>query len=240
MAKRNKRRSFLTNGLAIGIVFSLLMAGSVMSQNKNWEVEGVMSDACQCFVFCPCEFNSKPSLGHCDDAAILHIEKGHYGDVILDGQRVAVVSQSPHGERLVDAVGNLTFARIYVPEGATDAQTTALAEIVRRVFGTFVKNASRISADEKVEKVKMDVTIEPYHHQIRIPNILDLDLATVPGGDGKSPMVIQNHIYTAVGFGDVLISQSKVYKYKNKAKRINWNYSGRSASIRTFKLKGES
>jgi hypothetical protein len=94
-----------------------------------------MSDACQCAVFCPCEFNEKPTFGHCDDTAVMHIEEGRFGDVPLDGQRLVVTFQSPSGERLFDTIGNLNFARIFVPEATTDEQVDALEQVAGRVFG---------------------------------------------------------------------------------------------------------
>jgi hypothetical protein len=196
-----------------------------------------MSDGCQCAVFCPCEFDSKPTFGHCDDAAILHIKKGHYGKVSLDGQRIAVVSKSPEGERLVDTVGNLVFARLYVTDIASEEQAQALAAIARRMMGTFIGGAERLSADERVERVPMLVVIEPHHHKVTIPNVLDLEIEAINGGDGKTPIMIKNHPYTALGFGDVEIAHNKKYTYKMGS--TDWNYAGRSASIRTFHLKGD-
>lgn len=215
----------------------LAAADKTKVSGETWEVEGSMSDACQCAVFCPCEFNSKPTLGHCDDSAILHITKGHFGKVTLDGQRVAVVSQSPDGERLVDTVGKLNFARIYVAEGATDEQMKALAAVVRKIFGTFVNGVDRISADETVQRAKMEVTLEQHRHQVRIPGILDLDIEAVKGGDGKEPMAVTNHTFSAYGFSDPLIAQSNTYTYKDG--KVDWDYAGRSASMRTFKMGGE-
>jgi hypothetical protein len=222
--------------LVAALGLALALAGPARADKNDWEVQGVMSDACQCIVFCPCEFQSTPSFNHCEDALVLHIQKGHYGDVKLDGLRICVVSQSPEGQRMADATGNFKFAHLYVPETVTDAQAKALAEVARRAFGTQVKEASRISPDETVEKVRMDVMLQPNHHKVTIPGILELDLETVPGGDGKTPMVIHNSPYAALGFGDIQVAQSNVYKYTQGD--IAWDYSGRSASIRTFKLQG--
>lgn len=221
--------------LVLTLVLTALVAAAAHA--ASWEVEGVMSDACQCEVFCPCEFLSKPSFGHCDDAAILHIGKGRHGDVKLDGLKVAVVSASPEGQRLVDAVGSLTFARIMVPRDVTDAQRDALADVARRVFGAWVGKSARISPDEGVERVELTATVDGYRHVVKVPGVLDLEIEPVIGGDGKSPVVLKNNAFTAVGFGDVVVSQSKVYRYKDAAR--DWKYDGRSASTRTFRMGGE-
>jgi hypothetical protein len=193
------------------LIVSPVFATGSPTASGQWEAQGTLADACQCQVFCSCEFMEKPSFGHCDDAAILNIERGHYGDVKLDGLQVAVVSQSPHGQRLVDTIGNLTFARIYIAEQADARTTAALADIVRQVFGSFKEGTNRISADEKVEKVKLSASVLPNRYKLQIPNILNLDLVALIGGDGKNPMILKNNIFSPYGFEDVIIGKSKVY-----------------------------
>lgn len=205
-------------------------------QNATWEVEGTMGDACQCEIFCPCEFGSHPSEDNCDDAGILSITKGHYKDVDLSGQKVVVVSASPSGERLVDTVGRLTFARIYVPKDATDEQAEALAEIVRNVFGTFVGKTPRISPDEKVVRADLSISVDSTRYAASIPGVLDVEMKPVLGGDGKTPIVVHNNPFTALGFGDVAVWQSQKYTYTAEGRK--WDYTGRSASVRSFSLKG--
>lgn len=222
---------------SLALLLAAITSIPAASVAATWEARGVMSDACQCELFCPCEFLSKPSFGNCDDAAILHIERGKHGDVTLDGLEVAVVSASPAGERLVDSVGNLTFARILVPNDVTDAQRDALADVARRVFGAWIGETARISAMESVERVDLKTTVEGHRHTVKVPGILDLEIEPVVGGDGKTPVILKNNAFTAVGFGDVVVSQSKVYRYKDDER--DWKYDGRSASTRTFAMGGE-
>ena len=241
--KRNKGLSTLGVALALvalpafGGMCSAAATAAPTATDNTWEVDGVFSDACQCSVFCPCEFNQKPTFGHCDDAAILNIDQGHWGGEKLDGLRVVVVSQSPHGERLVDTVGRLKFAHIYVSQGSTDAQMNALAEIVRRSFGVFANGVSKLAVEETVERVPMTVSIEPYRYRATIPGILNVDMEALLGGDGRTPIVIKNHPYNPLGLDDPMVAHSRTYTYKRG--KIDWNYSGRSASIRHFKLGGE-
>lgn len=200
-----------------------------------WEVRGLMSDACQCAVFCPCEFNEMPTFGHCDDTGILHIESGRFGDVDLAGQKLVVVFQSPDGERLFDTIGHLNFARIFVPEETTDAQVEALEKVAGRVFGALVTGAHRLAEDQKIERVAMEIDLEPRRHRVKIPGILDLDVEALTGGDGENPMVLQN--IGGPEFGDVIVAKSHTYRYTYED--IDWDHAGRSASFRTFDLSGE-
>lgn len=206
------------------------------SAAATWAIDGTMADACQCEVFCPCEFGSHPTMDNCDDTAILSIDKGHYKDVDLSGQKVVVVSASPKGERLVDAVGHLTFARIYVPKAASDAQVQALQEIVRLAMGSIVNGVAQISPDTQVERVPITITADSTQYAAQVPGVLDVDMRPVIGGDGKTPIVVHNNALTAMGFGDVSVWQSKKYTYSGNGKK--WDYAGRSASVRSFSLKG--
>lgn len=223
-------------------VFSLMVmvAGAVVAQqvrSMSWAAEGTVTSACQCAVFCSCEFNDKPTFGHCDDVEYIRISKGHYGDVDLSGLRFVMVGQSPKGERMVDTIGKLVFARIYVEPHVTGRQAEALAGVARKMFGTFVQGTERISPDEKLVRAPIEAQIAVDRHRVKIPNVLDLDIETVKGADGKTPIVIANHPFNAYGLGDPQVARSKTYTYRNE--RIAWNYAGRNASIRSFRMSGD-
>jgi len=137
----------------------------------------------------------------------------------------------------VDTVGDLVFARLYVPDDVSDVEAHALAELARRVFGTWVGGkVARISPDEKVERVKIAASIEPTHHKVSIPGVLDLDIEALTGWDGENPVALKNGPAAGPGVGDILIAHSKAYRYTDHG--IDWDYQGRSASMRTLDLKG--
>ena len=202
----------------------------------TWHAEGLVADACQCTIFCPCEFMSLPSHGCCDDTAIIHVEHGAFGGVGLDHTDVVVVSESPAGSRMVDNVGKLVFARIYVSKSVSDAQANALADLARRVMGTWVKDRSRLSPDESVHKVDLTVSAAPERTVAKIPGVLELVMEPLPGGDGKTPIRIQNSPWSAPGIGDVSIAHSTIYDYTSEGR--DWHYGGLSASFRAYTLGG--
>lgn len=53
----------------------------------DWYLEGPSVSSCNCDWGCPCQFNSLPSKGNCRAALAFQIDKGHFGDVKLDGLR---------------------------------------------------------------------------------------------------------------------------------------------------------
>ena len=60
-----------------------------------WEIQGSELINCNCAFGCPCQFNALPTKGHCEATGAIAIDIGHYGDVRLDGLKLAVVMQWP-------------------------------------------------------------------------------------------------------------------------------------------------
>jgi hypothetical protein len=70
----------------------------------DWHIKGPQIATCNCDFGCPCQFNSVPSNGDCRAAVAMRIDKGHFGDVSLDGLKWAGLFAWPgaihegHGE----------------------------------------------------------------------------------------------------------------------------------------------
>ena len=66
-----------------------------MSKYVEWEMQGVEYVNCNCAWGCPCQYNSLPTHGDCRAAGFVQIEKGHFGNVPLDGLRWGAVLAWP-------------------------------------------------------------------------------------------------------------------------------------------------
>ena len=90
-----------------------------------WEIHAVEVQNCNCAFGCPCQVNAWPTYGTCEASVGVAIQKGHYGDVSLDGLNVAFTAKWPgpihegNGEQ-----------QIVIDERATAEQRTALEAIV--------------------------------------------------------------------------------------------------------------
>lgn len=73
---------------------------------NDWLLKGPEIVSCSCDPGCPCQFNSLPTRGHCQAAAAMRIEEGHFGDVRLEGLKFGMVLAWPqaihlgHGQAL--------------------------------------------------------------------------------------------------------------------------------------------
>lgn len=56
----------------------------------DWYIEGLEMSICNCDYGCPCQFEADPTHGHCRGFEVLRIDRGHYGDVNLDGLNIGM------------------------------------------------------------------------------------------------------------------------------------------------------
>lgn len=61
----------------------------------DWRIATRQLGTCSCNYGCPCEFNAPPTRTPCEGVMALEIGQGHFGDVRLDGLRVAGVYRWP-------------------------------------------------------------------------------------------------------------------------------------------------
>jgi hypothetical protein len=61
----------------------------------DWRLEGIKFGNCNCDYSCPCQFESLPTHGDCSGVEIIRIDRGHFGDVSLDGLHSVVQYRWP-------------------------------------------------------------------------------------------------------------------------------------------------
>lgn len=92
-----------------------------------WQVEGQYYENCNCDFVCPCvpgQMSVTPTHGSCTFAMAFAIERGHFGEVSLDGLGFVVVGNTP--EEM--AKGNWSVG-VLVDERASAEQRDAIAGI---------------------------------------------------------------------------------------------------------------
>ena len=91
----------------------------------EWSIEGKEFGNCNCAYGCPCQFNALPTHGSCEAVNAFQIDRGHFGDVPLDGLRAVGTYQWPGPVHL----GNGTM-QLIVDERANARQREALVRIM--------------------------------------------------------------------------------------------------------------
>jgi hypothetical protein len=141
----------------------------------DWYVEGVEFGNCNCDYGCPCQFESLPTHGHCRGFEVVRIDKGHFGEVSLDGLRVALIYAWPGP--IFEGKGEM---QAIIDERADAAQRQALTTILHggetRDAAThwWVFHAMSSTVHEPVFKpIEFEVDIGRRRARVVIPGVLE-------------------------------------------------------------------
>ena len=96
----------------------------------EWWWKADYFETCNCDYGCPCNMTSIPTDGTCQAINAWDIREGAYGDVRLDGLRLALVSRWPNPIHEGNGRGF-----VFVDDRADDSQREALAKIGRGEAG---------------------------------------------------------------------------------------------------------
>ena len=100
-----------------------------MAETLAWHIAGDWFDNCSCAVACPCTFAQPPDNGFCESVLFWHIQRGHYGDVNLDGLSFVRVGRWEGDLWAGKAKG---AAGIFIDERADERQAEVLPAHLRR------------------------------------------------------------------------------------------------------------
>jgi hypothetical protein len=142
-----------------------------------WEIEGRELINCNCSYGCPCQFNALPTHGFCEAIGAIAVDKGHFGDIRLDGLKLAVAFKWPGP--IHEGKGK---AQPIVDAAATEPQHEALLRIMTgqdtdpfatmfAVFATTLEQAF----EPIVAPIEFDVDIDARRGRVRVKDVLSID-----------------------------------------------------------------
>jgi hypothetical protein len=147
----------------------------------EWMIEGKEITSCNCDFSCPCQFNAPPTHGDCQATLAVHIDKGHYGNVKLDGLTIAATVAWPGPIHMGHGV-----IQPIVDERATDEQRQALLKIMSgedtepgaTVFQVFATTYEKVH-DPMFKKIDFSVDIENRKAHFSVPGVVDTKVTPI-------------------------------------------------------------
>lgn len=124
-------------------------------------------------------------------------------------------------------------AALYLDDRASTDQADALNKIFSGQAGGFLATvATFIDKVMGVTKVVIKFEKDGKKRRMHIPNVLDIEIGAIAGGDPSKESTITNPaLYGAAGF-DPVISQSTKYVYHDHG--LEWDNSGKNAFYSHF------
>lgn len=143
--------------------------------HTEWSMQGTEVANCNCNWGCPCQFNQLPTHGHCRAYGFVHVDKGHYGDVPLDGIRWGIVAAWPgpihkgNGTMMAVVDERADAKQRAAIEAITRGQDTDPGTVVWQVFASMTSKFLPTVA----KPIHLKLDIENRTAEIRIPGLVD-------------------------------------------------------------------
>lgn len=160
--------------------------------HTDWRLKGEWVKNCNCAFGCPCDFNARPTQGHCEGVVAMNVAKGHFGDISLDGLKFAVTVHFPGALH----EGHGTVQPI-IDARATPAQRDALLQIMsgqHSADGTLFKIMSVITENllEPIfAPIDWQFDMAGRRSQISIPGVLEMTTEPIRNPVTGAPHRIQ-------------------------------------------------
>ncbi len=188
----------------------------------TWQISGEYCETCSCDYLCPCapsNLTATMPKGHCDFVFGFRIDRGRYGDTALDGLGFAVVGHAP-GKSMAD--GNVSVG-VLVDERATPQQQEAITAIASgQAGGPMAALGPLVGKFLGVETGKVELKMDGLKRSFSVSGKLDMAIEGVTGGDGKTPIHIDNTVHPA----NSRLALAKASHSRLNALGISWNLTG--------------
>ena len=191
-----------------------------------WQLTGNVLVACNCDWGCPCNFNARPSRGHCEGGWIWVIQQGQVNDVRLDGLGAALFADWPGA--IHEGGGR---AACYIDDRADETQRSALTAVLRGELGGPWGIFSRTYDLRGPDLARFDVTLARHQTRATIGNIVELELQAI-----RNP-VTQAEVHPEVVLPEGLVTKhgnvatSKVFRVQGA---VQYDHSGQYAAFGPF------
>jgi len=226
------RRLLLIGGLALCATI-VLVPSWYWWRVPPWALEGFSMTLCPCATPCPCRSGRRPTGHTCEAATFVHVVRGHYGGVVLDGLRFVTVADMHRGQWLV----------VYGDASASPARQDAMVRVgenmlmPRMFFAPLLARAlgPRVTV-RSVERIEYHVLEDGLRRQVHVPGILDLDARLRADEDGRAVEVVPalDMLGNRIAYADNL-----VYRLTDPAVGLRLDYSGRQANMKSFRVTKE-
>jgi hypothetical protein len=193
---------------------------------SEWTLSGNIIIACNCDFGCPCNFNARPSHGHCQGGWVWSIDAGEVRGVRVDGLGLALFSKWPGA--IHEGGGS---AVSFVDDRADAQQRNALTRIVRGElggpWGIFI-NTYQLSGPEPV---RFDVQFAEYDTRLRIGSAVELELQRI-----RNP-VTQAEVHPEIVLPEGLVvkrgrlATSRIFRVQDG---VRFDHSGQYAAFGPF------
>jgi len=167
----------------------------------DWMIRTKQIVTCSCDYGCPCESMAPPTRTPCEGVMAMEITEGHFGDVRLDGLRVAGVYRWPGPVH----EGKGTWWSI-IEKAATEEQVEALFKIMGgeeqepttgfAIYGSTIEN----EPEPVFANIEFEWDIERRTGRFVVADVLEAEIEPIKNPVTGAPHLMSIHLYDGFEF----------------------------------------
>lgn len=176
----------------------------------DWRLQGPYMKNCNCDPGCPCDFNANPTHGNCEGMAAMIVERGHFGEVELDGVKFALKYWWPGALHEGHGAGQPILDASMTPE-----QMQAMGAILSGQHGgTFYGILAEIIDtfhEPLIAHIDIDIDVEGRHARCVVEGALETVTEPIRSmGEDPSDYSVQIKIPGGFEYDEAEIAMAKV------------------------------
>ncbi len=167
----------------------------------DWMIRTKQIGTCSCDYGCPCEAMAPPTRTPCEGVMAMEITEGYFGDVRLDGLRVAGAYHWPGAVH----EGKGTWWSI-IDKAATEAQVEALFKIMGgeeqepttgfAIYGSTIEN----EPDPVFADIEFEWDIDGRKGRFSVSGVLEAEVEPIKNPVTGAPHLMSIHLYEGFEF----------------------------------------
>ncbi len=198
------RTKYFVLALVAMFIAANIASAQMATKEEPWHLKASYIEACSCDLFCPCYFNTHPEKDFCKFNNVVKIEKGHYGNVKLDGMKVWI-SGDLGGDF---SKGQMKSAYFTFEPSASQEQIDAALKVFSHIYPAKFMDSGVDRATIVWEKKGKTAYAKLGDGQGEV------SLSVVTGNDGKAPVVMKNLTYWGAQKNNGFVMAKSKHHYK--------------------------
>ncbi len=191
---------------------------------SDYTLEGTLLEVCSCGVLCPCFVGEDPDGGECVGLIAYHLDRGEIRGVDVTGLTIANIAQIPG-----NALAGGWRVVVVIDAAATDAQHDALvAAFGGQLGGGLADLAGLVDEVVAVERAPISHAVEAGTGTIRIPGMLEAEIAPITGASGEQT-TLQETMFSTVPGAPAYVSKASRFSVELAQYGMAWTFEGHNA-----------
>ena len=202
-----------------------------VQSSTSWRLKGNLIAACNCDWGCPCNFNAPPTDGKCQGPYVWYIEEGRFGETVLDGLYMCLVSEfsgplhEGHGtsQAVIDvrADGRQRESLLTLLAGEAGGPFAIFAALTETVFDPIF--------------APFEASMNGLDSRVTVPGILELGLTTMKNPVTGEPEDVRLVKPTGFTSTESELGASTVYRFTGG---FQHDHSGKYGEFAPFEYSG--